>query len=110
MKHSINNHALDFPGDFSDVSPTNLFCHDSLTPPPTGRGKKGKSRMKKTVPKHNNQETFSFHTPPESPDDCMNMKDHCGNSETPCMLSDADDDLEDGQDYRYACFVVKYSD
>lgn len=101
----IKNHTLDFPGDFCNVSPnSDLLSPVSLTPPPTGRGKKGKSRSKKTIPKPakpENQEAFSFHTPPESPEDCMDIQHHRGNSETPSMLSDADDDLEDGQDYRY---------
>ena len=73
-----------------------------LTPPPTVRGQKGKTRSKRTVPKpdkRENQETFSFHTPPESPEDCSEVTCHHGNSE---MMSDADDDVEDEemQDYR----------
>ena len=83
----------------------------TLTPPPsTGRGRKGKSRSKRTVPKPSsrtdNPETFGFHTPPESPEDCLDICCHRGNDvDTPRSLSDLDDDAEEEdeemQDYRY---------
>ena len=101
MNFQYNTNAL--PEDFSNAFPGSEFPSTTiLTPPSTGRGKKGKSRSKKTVPKPvkpDDQETFSFHTPPESPEDCMEVVCHHGSSE---MLSDGDDDLEEfEQDYRY---------
>ena len=90
-----------------------------FTPPPStdrNRGRKGKSRSKWTVPKpssasalDNHPETtlnFGLHTPPESPEDCLDIRCHRGNDvETPRgSLSDLDDDAEEEeemQDYRY---------
>lgn len=88
----------------SHQSPS-LSVHPTiLTPPSTERGKKGKTRSKRTLPKPDQpdkSEAFSsFHTPPDSPDDCLNIdRQHHDRSE---MMSDGDEDLEDEemQDYR----------
>ena len=49
--------------------------------------------------------TFGLHTPPESPEDCLDIHCHRGNDvETPRSLSDLDDDVEEEEemhDYRY---------
>ena len=98
------------PIHFSLPPPSTL----TLTPPPsTGRGRKGKSHSKRTIPKPSappavNPETFGFglHTPPESPEDYLDIRCRRGNSEveTPRSLSDLEDDGEEEeemQDYRY---------
>lgn len=78
----------------------------TLTPPPSiSRGRKGRGRSKLTVPKPTAPDnSFGLHTPPESPEDCLNIRCGRGNDvETPRSLSDADDDAEEEemQDYRY---------
>ena len=49
--------------------------------------------------------SFGLHTPPESPEDCSDIRCHRGNDvETPRSLSDLDDDAEEEEeemhDYR----------
>ena len=93
--------------DFSNcpaVSPPHLPAVTVLTPPSTAeRGKKGRTRSKRTVPKADKPEnlTLSLATPPESPEDCLNKNCHHDNLE---MMSDADGDIEleeeEMQDYR----------
>ena len=83
----------------------------TLTPPPsTGRGRKGRGRSKLTVPKPTAPDnSFGLHTPPESPEDCLDIRcRHGDNVETPRSLSDADDDAEEEemQDYRYRRFTT----
>ena len=99
------------PGtDFSTAASPTLLPPSTLTltpPPSTGRGKKGRARSKRTVPKPTvatveNPATYSFHTPPESPEDCLDIMNchHGDDLETPRSDLD-DDDEEEMQDYRY---------
>jgi hypothetical protein len=108
------------PGDSSSYF-TNGVSPDLLPPPSlmltppltaTDRGRKGKSRSKRTIPKpssalvpDNAEATlnFDFHTPPKTPEDCLDIRCHRGNDmEMPRSLSDLDEEEEEEmQDYRY---------
>ena len=110
---------------FSNGASPSLFPSSSLiltSPSPTDRdrGRKGISRSKRTVPKlpsalapDDHPETtlnFGLHTPPESPEDCLDIRCHRGNNvETPRgSLSELEDDGEEEeemQDYRYALIL-----
>ena len=88
---------------FPAASPLPTFT--VLTPPTTGRSKKGRARSKRTKPKADEQNdnlALALQTPPESPEDCLD-KNGCGDNFE--MMSDVEEDLEDEemQDYRWVC-------
>ena len=125
---ALNFSTLMYPrghGDssyFSNGASPSLFPSSSLilTPPSSSdrdRGRKGISRSKRTVPKPPSALApddlpemtlnFGLHTPPESPEDLLDIRCYRGNNvETPRgSLSELENDAEEEeemQDYRYA--------